>query len=195
MQFNGLVLTTAPAVEPVTTSEAKSHLRVDYADDDTLIGTLITAARQMVEAITRRALITQTWDLWLDAFPGEAHIEIPLPPLQSITSITYYDDADIATTFSSTNYYVDTKREPGRIVLRDTASWPSATLRGANGAAIRFIAGYGLAVAVPQQLKQATLLMVGHLYEHREAVSDERQLETLPLGFEYLLWPYRVLTF
>lgn len=193
--WTGLVLATAPAVEPVTTTEAKSHLRVDYSDDDTLIGTLITAARQQVEQITRRALITQTWDMWLPGFPGESYIEIPLPPLQSITSITYYDDDDVAATFASTNYYVDAKSEPGRIVLRDDASWPSTSLRGANGVCVKFIAGYGLAVAVPQGLKQAVLLAVGHFYEHREAVSDERQLETLPLGFEYLLWPYRVLTF
>lgn len=193
MEFNGLVLATAPAVEPVTTTEAKSQLRVDFTDDDTLIAALITAARQMVENITRRALVTQTWDLFLDAFPGERFIEIPLPPLQSITSVTYYDDADVVTTFASTSYYVDTKREPGRIVLRDDASWPSATLRGANGVAVRFVAGYGLAVAVPQAIKQATLLIVGDLYEHRENVSDERQLAALPYGAEYLLWPYRSL--
>lgn len=193
MDFNGLVLATAPAVEPVTTTEAKSQLRVDFADDDTLIAALITAARQVVENITRRALVTQTWDLWLNKFPGERFIELPLPPLQSVTSITYYDDDDVVATFASTSYYVDTKREPGRVVLRDDASWPSDSLRGANGVAVRFVAGYGLAVAVPQAIKQATLLLVGHLYEHRESVSDERQLLELPQGAEYLLWPYRVM--
>ena len=43
-----LKLITAPAAEPVSTSEAKSHLRVDTTADDTYIGTLMTVARHAV---------------------------------------------------------------------------------------------------------------------------------------------------
>ncbi len=65
----GLVLFTAPATEPVTTAEAKTHLRVDTSDDDTLIGTLITVARRRVENDSRHQLVTATWDYTLDRFP------------------------------------------------------------------------------------------------------------------------------
>ncbi len=53
--------------------------------EDTLIDGLITAARRYCENITRRALITQTWDLWLEKFPEKTYIEIPMPPLQELS--------------------------------------------------------------------------------------------------------------
>ncbi len=64
-------LRSAPASEPVTLVEAKLHLRVDFADDDTLITMLIGAAREQAEALCNRALVTQSWDLYLDAFPRQ----------------------------------------------------------------------------------------------------------------------------
>lgn len=70
-----------PAVEPVTLAEAKTHLRVDLADDDLLIGALITAARQHAETITRRALVTQQWKMTLDQFPA---------PSMNISSANWY---------------------------------------------------------------------------------------------------------
>ena len=180
---------TAPASEPITLAEAKLHLRVDFDDDDTLIAGQIVTAREVVEGIARRALISQSWDLVLDAFPGERYIELPLPPLQSVTSVIYVDEDGDEHTFSSTNYVVDTYREPGRLVLTSSASWPSDTLQETAGVRVRFVAGFGDdGDDVPAKYKQAILLMVGHYYEHREAVSDERLLETLPVGVQALLW-------
>jgi uncharacterized phiE125 gp8 family phage protein len=112
-----LKLITAPAAEPVSTSEAKSHLRVDTTADDTYIGTLITVARQNVESHLRRALISQTWEVVLDAFPAGV-IRLPKPPLASVTSIKYTDDEGNESTYSSANYVVDSDTEPGRVVLK-----------------------------------------------------------------------------
>lgn len=184
-------LITAPAVEPVTTTEAKSHLRVDLSADDTLIGTLITAARQMAENYTLRALCTQTWDLYRDGFYMQGRdiapsaVTIPRPPLQSVTSVTTYDGDNVATVFASSGYLVDTASEPGRVVLADGEAWPT-DLRSANGVVIRFVAGYGVAADVPQQIKQAILQTIGHLYENREA-------QDMPGLAKMLLEPYRVL--
>jgi len=80
-----LRLKTAPAVEPVTLEEAKAHLRVDGGDENALITALIATARMLGERETKRAFITQTWQMYLDK--AEAEIEIPKPPLQSIESI------------------------------------------------------------------------------------------------------------
>lgn len=189
-----LKLVTGPAAEPVSVSEAKSHLRVDLADDDTLIGNYITAARQWCEAFTRRALVTQTWDLTFDYWPTY-EIRLPLPPLQSVTSISYTDQDGSTSTFSSSNYFVDTTGEPGRIVLKSFATWPSVVLREAAGVTVRFVAGYGNAATVPQAIKSAMLLVVGTLYENREDVVAGQgvTLGRLPFGVDALLWPWRAL--
>jgi uncharacterized phiE125 gp8 family phage protein len=193
----GLVQYAAPAVEPVTLTEAKLHCRVDASTDDTLITSLITAARQMVEEITRRVLITQTWDLKLDDWPCAPVLEIPLPPLQSVTSVSYKDSAAATKTLASGNYTVATSGIYGRIVLLEGVSWPSVTLYAAESISVRFVAGYGLAVSVPQSIKVAILLLVGHYYENREAVLMPMggSMVQLPIGVQSLLTPYRAVKF
>jgi len=189
-----LTLVTGPAVEPVTRNEAKAHLRVDISDDDTLIDGLITAARVHVEQHLKRALVTQTWDLVLDGFPGR-EARLPLPPLASVTSVTYTDDEGGAGSVDAGEYVVDTDREPGRVVLKSGGTWPAVTLREAAGVRVRFVAGYGNAAAVPGPIKQAILLLVGTLYENREdtLVAQGVTVMRLPFGVQALLMPYRVI--
>lgn len=181
-------LLTAPTSEPISTAEAKAHLRVDIADDDTLIDSLVTAARDYVERATRRALISQTWQLFLDGWPGDGIFVLPRPPLQSISHIKYYDTAGSAATWSSTNYFVDTISEPGRIFLAYNGTYPTTQLRPNNGVEVQFIAGYGAANTVPQIYKQAILLLVGHWYENRETiVTGGGMPKEIPLAVESLL--------
>jgi len=186
-QRYALKLVTAPSEEPVSVSEAKSQLRLDGSDQDTYIGTLITAARRTIERITNRALVTQTWDLVLDEFPLGDTLEVPYPPLQSITSITYTDDDGTSYTFAASNYIVDVYSEPGRVVLKTNATWPSDDLQAAAGVVVQFVAGEGDADDVRQEHKQAIQLLMAHFYEHAEAVSEIRNLEELPLGVQMLL--------
>lgn len=190
----GLVLLTGPAEEPATVAEAKAHLRVDTAEDDTLIGYLITAAREHVESHCRRALVTQTWDLFLDDYPAGDEIALPWPRLRSVESIQYHKEDGTSATFSSSNYAVDTASEPGRVALASGASWPTAELRPVNGFQVRFQAGYGAAGTVPRAIKQAILLIVGALYENREqiVVAQGVNISALPFGAWALLGPYRV---
>ncbi len=96
-----LVLLTAPTEEPITLDEAKLHLRVEIDDDDTLILGMIKAAREYAEVVTHRRLITQTWRYYLDSWPEDKdYIEMPFPPLQSISSITYTDCDGVVYTWS-----------------------------------------------------------------------------------------------
>lgn len=187
-------LYSAPATEPVSVAEAKTHCRVDTSADDTYIGGLITTAREHVEELLGRALITQTWDMVLDAFPSVSEIKLPRPPLVSVTSITYTNSSNVASTFAAANYYVDTYAEPGRVKLMDGKSWPADTLRTLSGVVIRYQAGYGAAAAVPGWAKQAILLLVGDLYENREDTIIGSGISALPSfnGMMNLLYPRRI---
>lgn len=165
------VVVTPPAVEPVSVAEAKLHLRVDVADDDALIGALVQAGREVVESRTGRALITQTWDVFWDGWPAGDVMELPLPPLQSVTSVTYFDTEGTEATLGTASYWVDTSSTPGRVVLYDGSTWPSTALRASNGVKVRMTAGYGTAgTATPARLRAAVNLLAGHWYENREAV-------------------------
>jgi uncharacterized phiE125 gp8 family phage protein len=188
-----LVLTTAPGSEPLTTAEAKAHLRVDLSDDDTLIDGLIAAARAWAERFTRRAFVTQTWTLYADAFPGSnaAPIRLPKPPIQSVDSIIYVDSDGASQTWNAANYTLDSKSEPGRVLPAYNQVWP-VTRSVPNAVAVQYIAGYGGASAVPQAIKQAILLLVGHWYAHRESVAHAQTVIEVPQGVEALLWAYRV---
>lgn len=192
-----LVLITGPVLEPVTKAEAKAHLRVDVDDDDALIEALIKAGREFIEQRTRRALMSQTWDLWLDEWPDDDEIRLPMAPLQSVSYVHTVDSDGATATWASSNYLVDTVRQPGRLVRKSAASWPSTSLQEVNGVNVRFVAGYGSAgTTVPQPLRQAVLLAVGHWYENREAIATTGAMpKELPLAVEALTWPYRVLEF
>jgi len=182
-------ITTAPAAEPVTESEAKLHCRVDHSTEDAIFTRLIEVARIQCENISGRAFVTRTYTAMLDRWPSTP-FELPYPPLASITSIKYYDDAgSAAATVSSANYYVDTNSEPGRVALVSGADWPSTTLRDINGVEIIYTAGYGNAAAVPDQYKQAMLLLIGHLYENRESVSVQQGIGMVqvPQAVDWLL--------
>lgn len=192
-------LITAPTAEPITVDEAKSHLNVTSADDDTYIGSLIAAARRHAEAFTRRAFLFQTWDVLMDEFSSE--IGIPIAPLQSVTSVKYIDTDGAEQTVATSVYAVDDNADPGVVHLDYGQSWPAAR-RQRNAVTIRVVAGYEDPDAAPESsvdvlpddIKQAMLLHIGHMYEHRESVSDF-QTHNVPMSYESLLYPHRVIRF
>ena len=186
-----LKLITPPATEPISLTEAKLHLRVDGSDEDALISSLITAAREYCEAFQNRAYITQVWEITLDAFPRNLMV-VPRPPLQSVDSIKYTDSSGTETTFDAENYIVDTDSEPGRIALAMNALWPTVTLQPINGVRVRFTAGYGDATKIPLMVKQAILLLIGHWYEHREGVLTGTISKEIEFAVKALLGMERV---
>lgn len=170
MTSPSFAIVTAPAIEPVSVAEAKSHLRVDSTDDDALIVGLITAARQWAERVTGRALITQTWRCKLDAFPAlDEIIELRWPPLASVTSIAYADVNGDSQTWSASYYTVHTDRTPGGISLAYGADWPVTRFQR-DAVTITYVAGYGAtANFVPAPILAAMKLQIGSMYANREA--------------------------
>jgi hypothetical protein len=202
-----LKLVTPPAVEPVSLDEAKAHLRLEVPDDDAKVSALIVAARLHCETVLRQALITQTWDLFVDAFPwGGGYynralrqmgpspfwlpsatypIELPRPPLRSVVSVSYYNGTGDLVVIDPSTYQVSTGT-PGRVAPAFGQVWPVPQPR-MDAVAIRYVAGYGDdGASIPQNIREALLLMVGHWYEHRSA-ADEVSLTTVPDAVDSLL--------
>jgi len=185
-----LTLVTPPVLEPVTLAETKAHLRIEHTLEDILIGSLITAARNFVENFTRRALIEQSWKLTLDQFPCW-EIYIPKPPLISITKFEYLNSLGLTASLTETvDFIKDIESEPARLTPFYLGTWPIA-YNQMNAVSITYKCGYGAAAAtVPTAIKQSILLLVGHWYNNREQTVPIN-LSQIPLGAEYLLWPYR----
>tara|TARA_R110000772_G_scaffold45492_9_gene104259 strand:- start:3748 stop:4416 length:669 start_codon:yes stop_codon:yes gene_type:complete len=187
-QDRGHVLETAPATEPVTADELRTQLRETATGlPDAEANDLITEARQLIEENTGLALITQSWIMALDRWPSGQEqwwsgtrqgaiselagpvrqLELPRYPLRSLTSVTVYNDAgtpsvvDISATFD-----VDVYRKPGRMALKNGATWPIA-LRSTNAIVIVYESGYGAASDVPAALKRAVKQAAAYLYTNR----------------------------
>jgi uncharacterized phiE125 gp8 family phage protein len=161
-----LFLTTPPAVEPLSLAEAKAHLRVPHADDDTYISTLIVSARRKVERQTGLRLITQGWSQFLDCWPPLGILELGLSPVASVSDIIVYGDTDTPATIDPAHYFLDATSSPPRVVFRAGRN-PSPPGRRAKGIEIRMTAGFGLSADVPWELKQAMLIMVADAFAHR----------------------------
>ncbi|MEI9900808.1 MAG: head-tail connector protein [Hyphomicrobium sp.] len=186
-----LVLTSGPALEPVTVAEAKAHLRVDGDAEDTLIASLILTSRLHVEAALDVALITQSWRLQLDRWPRSGELQMPMRPLQSIDEVRVLSAAGDPTIVAAGTYAVDVAGTPPRLV-RLAGVWPLPG-RTANGIEIDFTAGYGAAATdVPANVRQALLLLIAHWYEHRDPIEVGAADVAVPPAVSELLAPLRI---
>ena len=185
------VLITPPALEPLTLVEAKAHLRLDTTDEDDLVTALIVAARHVVERETRRALITQTWRVILDAWPDPNTFKIPLAPFISLSAIRTYDALNVATVLSAATYYVDA--QPGAARVQFTTQPPNPG-RAIAGIELDVVAGYGAAAAsVPEPLRLAMRMLVARWFEARGDAAVDAGAQNLPPVIDALLAPFRLM--
>ncbi len=187
----GLVQTSGPPAEPLTVSEAKAHLRVDGADEDTLIASLILTSRLHVETALGLALLTQSWRLTLDRWPCEKDLELPLRPLQTIDAVRVLPAEGAAVVIAAANYIADAGSVPPRLV-RTGMIWPQPG-KAANGIEIDFTVGYGAtADLVPAPIRHALLLLVAHWYERRDPIEVGSPDTVIPQAVSDLLDGYRI---
>lgn len=189
--FLALNRTIDAASEPVSTAEAKTHLRVSHSDDDDYIDAIVKAARISAENFCDRAFINQTWVATF-ATTDASKIRLPKAPLASVTSVQYRDTTDGSLqTASSSTYELNTDAQPGLIKFDTLPSYDGSY---ENPIRITYVAGYGAASTdVPQPIIHAIKLLVSHFYQHRSDVVNILELkpEQLPNGVKYLLTPYR----
>jgi hypothetical protein len=205
----GFQLVTAATSQPVTTEEIKNYLKIDNDDEDVLLETFIAAATKAAENYTGQALITQTRKFQLDwlpdgeyskyslanmpfngqgsssrmpFFPYDNYIDLPYKPIQSVTSVVFTDSSNTSTTFSASNYFVDTVT--GRLILKDSASW-EVDLRSRASVAVTYVCGYGNASTdVPADIKMA-------LWQHIADMYNCRSLCEMSCGCKGLLQSYK----
>lgn len=178
--------TVAPTAAAVTRDQVRAQCNVVADDDDELIDDLIAAATELVESDANLALLTQTYQLTRRCWLAGEWQELPRPPLQSVTAVTYYDANEVSQTYAASNYYVDTFRRPGLLWLAAAADRPPLATRP-DAVTITYVAGYSSAANLPQRAKRAILLLVGHWYLNREAVLTGINSKQIELAYSSLI--------
>lgn len=191
-------LITANATPVVSVSLAKDYLRVSTSADDTLIGRMIDAATVWAESYTRRSFMNKTFDYFYRGwFVAGCPLLIPNPPLQSVTSVKYYDENGVVQTLDASSYVVFTKAGPsvgkGRVEIADGISLPSVSSIVEYPVVVRAVCGYGTAATdVPVGLGDVVLFMVGEMYEQRQETVTGTITSKTQMALEKRLAPYVV---
>lgn len=156
------ILLSPAAVEPVTLDEAKAHLGAKaYDGNDLTISAFIAGARIHVECLSRRALITQTWRCYIDAWPAGGRLYLYPAPIQEIVGARVHGQDGSIAVVDPMCFQVDKTRAPA---TADFIPW-SLPLPGRHlaGIEIDMRVGYGDAARdVPEPLRRLILMLVEH---------------------------------
>jgi uncharacterized phiE125 gp8 family phage protein len=162
--------TVDPILLPIDLADAKLHLRMTQDTDDAAIQRYIKVATQTAEDYLSRGLLTQTWKLVLADFLTVMYLPMAAP-LQSVTTVKYYDTAGTLQTLNNTVYDVDLVSRPGRIALAFGQAWPATVSAKRTGRVeITYVVGWTTAVAVPERIKQGIRMYVAYLSLDREGL-------------------------
>lgn len=173
-------LVTPPTAEPISVACLREHLRTEPHEDAYLTG-LIPAARKLAEDQFELAFSSQVWLLAADCWWGAAGLLLPRPPHISVDSITYLDTADAQQTLAVSEYVFD----PDTRLLQWATNADIPELSQLRGAVkITFTSGFA---TVPEQTRQALLLLCGHFYENREALTEGIIPTEIELAFTHLM--------
>lgn len=186
------VLITAATSTPISVEEAKAHLRVDGTGEDDLITIYVAAATAYLDGysgVLGRALVTQTWRQDYDCFTDK--LRLPLPPVASVTSVTYYDTLNASTTLATSVYALQIDAAGPHIALKPGQVFPGSYTR-TDAVSVTYVTGTA-AADVPAPIRAALLLMVGDLYANRETAQVGSVASRIPMSMTVaaLIEPYR----
>ena len=182
-------LSGPPQAEPVSVAELKNHLRLDHASEDTLLQTLLAAARDDVERQTGLALFRQTWRVVIGELPPDRRVSLTRYPVMQVVSVTAFAADGEATAVPPAQWHLDRFTRPASVDFSALAPGTDVS----NGIEIDYEAGHGDTGAdVPDLLKRAILLLAAHLYEHRSGSMTDGQVTAWPSGYGRLIAPFRL---
>lgn len=178
------VRSAAATKYPVSLPELKANLRVDAADEDAVTLGYLAAATNTIEEMVGKRLITQSWQRISSSASGK--ISIAKPPVQAITSIAYFDEANTSQTLTVGDFFLVSDEDTATLEPNNSTEWPTFYDRD-DALTITFTTGYGDNPAdVPESIRQAILLLASHWFENRIAVA-EVQTYTVPMAVEMLV--------
>lgn len=178
-----------PTAEPVAVADLVAQARIDGAEENELLGRLLATARAHVESVTQRSLLRQDWCLTLDEFPTGAVIRLPRGPVSEVLSVKYLDALGQQQTLPASAYRLVKGGLVQRLVPAVGLSWPQA-LCDIGAVEVSYRAGWATAQDVPEEIRDAILMLAAHWFENREAVAVTKSndgMMPVSLGFESLL--------
>lgn len=178
---------TSIGAEWLDVDDAKAHLRITSSDEDALLTTMLARARERAETDAGMTLSNgAAWTFQAQEIPDSAkEIRLPFGPVRSITTFTYTAaNGGGATAVPSSAYSLRGGDAPA-IVRNPGQSWPSQADPQEANVEITYVAGDILALSADGA--QAILLMLGHMYEHREAFVAGVKVEEVPQGYAALI--------
>lgn len=172
-----------PTFEVTTAADARTWCRIDSSVEDSILTKLIASARRTAEHETDRALLRQTLELVLDAFPADGirldRTMANVGAKPEIVSVTYVDPDGVTQTMPSADYYLDDKQTPCWLLPAVDTDWPS-TREQANAVIVQYTAGFD-SDKIPDDLWTYVMASVAAWYRHRELDSD-KPLEVTAVG-------------
>jgi len=185
-----LITVTQPTEEPVSYQEAKDYLRLGLDQEQTLIESYITSAREFCEKYQNKTYLTTVYKYVTDdvAFP----IVLPNPPIQSVEKIEFQKRDGTITEWDNTNYVVDTSGRFGVIRPAESYELPE-NLASVNTLQITYTAGNTSTAEVSERVKNAIKLLVSHWYENRVPVSMNTMTYNIQFTVNALLDQDRVM--
>jgi len=189
MQYGIVETGSGTPSEVISTADLKAFLRVTHSDEDTLIEAMREAAIRHIEGMCNIRIGDRSAVFHYSEFPDR--VELPVGPVNSISSVAYATSDSTTATMSSSDYYVTLGRNPLMIRFKHIPSTYSDTYKKLQ---ITVDMGYAEA-AVPGPIVHAIKLLVSHMYDQRSPEVTGTITTKLKLGLESLLNPYRIVSF